>query len=126
MHELAICQALMSQVEAIANNHHAGKVTAITVGIGPLSGVEEQLLKNAYPVATAGSIADGAELLIQATPIRVRCSGCGKESNATPNQLICGHCQNWRTELISGDELLLLRVEMDKTEVQNNVRHMRM
>jgi len=115
MHELAICQALMSQVETIAHDNHAVRVTSITVGMGPLSGVEEQLLKNAYPVASAGTIADGADLLVHLTPLRVRCTKCEKESDAKPNRLVCGHCGEWRTELISGDELLLLRVELDKS-----------
>jgi hydrogenase nickel incorporation protein HypA/HybF len=114
MHELAICQALISQVDALAREHHALRVTTITLGLGPLSGVEENLLKNAYPVASSGTVADGAELLIQSTPLRIRCSECGKESEARPNRMVCGFCENWRTELISGDELLLIRVEMDK------------
>jgi hydrogenase nickel incorporation protein HypA/HybF len=33
------------------------------------------------------------------------------------NRLVCGRCGNWRTQLISGDELLLQRVMM-KTERQ--------
>jgi len=106
----------MTQVEAIARENAAVRVTAITLGMGPLSGVEEQLLKNAYPIATAGTIAEGAELFIHPAAIRVRCTACGKESAATPNRLICGHCKNWCTELISGDELLLLRVELDKAD----------
>jgi hydrogenase nickel incorporation protein HypA/HybF len=115
MHELALCQALMSQVEALARDNNATRVVAITLGLGPLSGVEGQLLKNAYPVASAGTVAEGAELLVQSTPVRVKCSACGEESEARPNRLVCGHCDDWHTELISGDELLLVRVEMDKS-----------
>lgn len=116
MHELALCQALMSQVEAIARDNQATRVIVITLGIGPLAGVEEQLLKNAYPVASAGTVADGAELCVQTTPIRVSCSACGQESEAKPNHLVCGHCNDWHTELISGGELLLIRVEMEKSK----------
>lgn len=111
----------MSQVETIARDNHAIRVTAITLGMGPLSGVEEQLLKNAYPVATAGTIAAGAELFIQVTPLRIRCTECGRESDAKPNRLVCSYCENWRTELISGDELLLMRVELDKSKDPDHV-----
>lgn len=116
MHELAICQALMSQVETIARDNHAARVITITVGMGPLSGVEEQLLKNAYPIASADTVAAEAELVIQLSPVLVRCSSCNKESTVTANRLICNHCGDWRTELLSGDELILLRVELDKPE----------
>jgi hydrogenase nickel incorporation protein HypA/HybF len=117
MHELAICQALISQIEAISRDNDASSVASITLGLGPLSGVEEHLLRHAYPVASAGTIADGAELKIQSTPVRVRCSECGKESSAKPNRLLCGFCEDWRTELISGDELLLVQLELDKAKI---------
>ena len=107
----------MSQVEAIALDNDASRVVTITLGMGPLSGVEEQLLRNAYPVASAGTVADGAELLVESTPLRVMCRSCGKQSAAKPNRLSCGHCDDWHTELVSGDELLLLRLEMEKSKL---------
>src|SRR5210317_1582386 len=105
MHELAVCQALISQIEVIARDNAASNVASITLGLGPLSGVEERLLRHAYPVASAGTIADGAELVVQSVPLLVRCSQCGKESTAKPNRLLCGFCEDWRTDLVSGDEL---------------------
>jgi hydrogenase nickel incorporation protein HypA/HybF len=116
MHELAICQSLMDQIESIAAERNARCVTSIVVGMGPLSGVEAQLLKNAYPVASAGTIAEDAELIIEYLPIRVKCSQCGSESDALPNKLVCKHCGDWRTTLVSGDELLLMSVELERSK----------
>ena len=116
MHELAICQSLMDQVEQIASERDAQSIISIVVGMGPLSGVEEQLLKNAYPVASAGTIAENAELIVENLPIKVRCNQCGSESEATPNKLTCRQCGDWRTTLISGDELMLMSVELEKTK----------
>ena len=106
----------MAQVETIADENKASRVVKITLGLGPLSGVEERLLKHAYPVASAGTVAEGAELLVRSTPIRVKCSSCGKESDAKPNRLLCGHCNDWHTSLVSGDELLLIQLELDKPD----------
>ena len=114
MHELAICQSLMEQVESIANERDAKTVTSITIGIGPLSGVEFQLLKNAYPIASAGTVAEDAELIIEHLPIKVRCNQCGAESDALPNKLTCKQCGDWRTTLISGDEMMLMSLELEK------------
>ena len=114
MHELAICQSLMDQVETIAQERNAQCVISIVVAMGPLSGVEAQLLKNAYPIASAGTIAEDAELVIEHLPVKVRCTQCGSESNALPNKLICKQCGDWRTTLISGDELMLMSVELEK------------
>ena len=114
MHELAICQSLMEQVESIAHEREAKCVTSITIGIGPLSGVEFQLLKNAYPIASAGTVAEDAELIIEHLPIKVRCDQCGTESDALPNKLTCKQCGDWRTTLISGDEMMLMSLELEK------------
>jgi hydrogenase nickel incorporation protein HypA/HybF len=115
MHELSICQALVSQVNAIAGERNA-RVSQVHVGIGPLCGVEPQLLQSAYPLACAGTRAAGSHLALQQADIRVRCRSCGAESSATPNHLLCGACGDWHTDLLSGDELILLRVELETTE----------
>lgn len=114
MHELSVCQGLLSQVEAIAREHAADKVTAITLQIGPLSGVEPALLQQAFTLARAGGVAAEAALVIEALPVRVSCENCGRESEAAPNRLLCGHCGDYHTRLLSGDEMLLMRVELDK------------
>ncbi len=116
MHELAICQSLIDQVENIAMERNAQCVTSIIIAIGPLSGVEAQLLKNAYPIASAGTIAENAELIIETLPVRVKCTQCGSESDVLSNKLICKQCGDWRTTLISGDEMMLMSVELEKTQ----------
>jgi hydrogenase nickel incorporation protein HypA/HybF len=116
MHELSICLSLLDQVEAIAAEHGASGVSLIRLRIGPLSGVEPQLLANAYPLAAAGTIAEHARLEIDSAAIRVRCRGCGGESQASPNRLLCAHCGGYQTELLSGDEMLLASLELDIPE----------
>ena len=114
MHELAICQSLMDQVESIALERNAQSVTSIVVSMGALSGVEAQLLKNAYTVASAGTIAEHADLIIEHVPVRVKCSQCDTESEVPPNKLVCKQCGDWRTTLVSGDELMLMSVELER------------
>lgn len=116
MHELAVCQSMMDQVEAIAQQRDAQRVTTIVIGLGPLSGVEAKLLQNAYPIASTGTVAEHAELVIELLPVKVRCTKCGSESEALPNKLICKQCGDWQTTLLSGDEMLLISVELEKAE----------
>ena len=115
MHELAICQALISQVEEVVRERSA-RVKRVLVGIGPLSGVEPRLLEDAYPLASVGTCADGSQLATEQIKVRVRCRACRVESDAAPNRLLCGACGDWRTDLLSGDELMLLRVELETRE----------
>lgn len=115
MHELSVCQALIGQVESIARAESAARVTAIHLAIGPLSGVEPELLRRAWPLAAGATIAEDAELLIEESAIRVECSVCGAETEAKANRLLCGECGDWRTRMISGEEMLLTRLELERT-----------
>ena len=114
MHELAICQALIEQVEDLARDNHAVSVETIWLQVGPLSGAEIPLLEHAYPLAAAGSIAENANLVIDTMPVRVHCKKSGEESEASTNRLICAVCGDYHTKLISGDEMVLSKLEFDK------------
>ncbi|MDH3513982.1 MAG: hydrogenase maturation nickel metallochaperone HypA [Gammaproteobacteria bacterium] len=116
MHELSICQALISQADDIARRHRATAIRTIKLSIGPLSGVEPDLLRQAFPLASAGSVAQYSRLIIERLPIRVHCETCGAETPAKLNRLVCGECGDWHTRLLSGDELLLDSVELAETE----------
>jgi hydrogenase nickel incorporation protein HypA/HybF len=113
MHELSVCQSFLAQVERIALAHNARTVDKIVVRIGPLSGVEVPLLRRAYTLACAGTVAEDAELVTEIQPIRVACETCGAETNASVNRLLCGTCGDYHTRLLSGDEMILASVELN-------------
>jgi len=115
VHELAVAQALVEQVDAVIDQHQASNATSIRVRIGPLAGVVPELLATAFPLAAAGSRMQNAALEFTLAPIQVRCQACGAETEAAMNRLICGACGDWHTQLISGDELLLESVELETT-----------
>ena len=108
-----MCQALVSQAVNIARQHQATIVKTVIIRIGPLSGVEPDLLAQAFPLASAGTVAEASKLVIENLPIRVHCNSCGAESAAKANRLVCGQCGDWRTQLLSGDEMLLASVELE-------------
>lgn len=112
MHELSVCRAMLGQVSAIAAQQRAAAVAKITLRIGPLSGVEPRLVRDAFPIARRGTVAERAELVIEQPPVRVYCLRCGAKSDCTPNRLLCSACGDARTQLLSGDELLLVNMEL--------------
>lgn len=113
MHELAVAQALVDQVDSVIRQHKAAAASSIRVRIGPLAGVVPELLASAFPLAAAGSRMEHARLDLVAAPITVRCQTCGAETEAAMNRLICGACGDWHTQVISGDELMLESVELE-------------
>ena len=114
MHELSVCQALVRQLDEVAEREGARRITRVLLRIGPLSGVVPELLAHAFPVAAAGTPAEDAEIEVESAPVRVHCSRCGEETEARPSRLVCGACGDYRTRLIAGDELLLASVELER------------
>jgi hydrogenase nickel incorporation protein HypA/HybF len=112
MHELSVCQALVQQLEAVSAANGHGAVELARLRIGPLSGVEAGLLRRAFPIAAAGTVAAGAELVIAAAPIVVHCNECGASSEVAANRMLCGACNSFRVRMVSGDEMLLESVEL--------------
>ena len=113
MHELAICQALIEQIQSVAAEQCLESVARIVIRIGPLSGAEPELIARAFPLVAAGTVAANASLELQPSPVRIRCLDCSNEMQTTPNHLLCGNCGSWRTQVTQGDELLLDRLEFN-------------
>ena len=117
MHELSVCQALLTQVTDIAMDRGASAVVQrIAIEVGPLSGVEPALLERAFEVLRVGSCAAHAVLSIESPEISIRCLSCDAQSSVEPNRLVCGACGDFRTRVVAGDELRLRRVELRVSE----------
>lgn len=114
MHELAVAQALLDQVELVAQERGAVSVASVTVKIGPLSSVEPGLLERAFEVARLRSACTAAaQITIEMAAVRVRCSDCGQDGAGHSSSLACPYCGSRGTRLLQGDELLLMQVALD-------------
>jgi len=117
MHELAICQsilaqAILAQALTVAEFHKSREIGKIRLRIGPLAGVEPDLLKFAFPNVAAGTLGARAELTIETSGVSVECRICGVVSEVPPNRLLCVACGAWRVAVLRGDEMSLDGVEL--------------
>ena len=113
MHEYSIVQNLLDLCEqnAVANN--ATKVHRVVVGIGEMSSVEPQLLKTAFDTFKLETMAESAVMEIQRTPLKAECFDCSADFVPTMSDFLCPKCGSANTKLTSGDELLLLSLEIE-------------
>jgi hydrogenase nickel incorporation protein HypA/HybF len=117
MHELAICQALIEQVERIARDNAAAARSGGRRGDRPAGRRRAEVAGTRLSVWAAGTVAEHAVLKFEVVPLKVRCRTCGVESEAAANRLLCGACQDWQVTVISGEEMLLQRVEIETADV---------
>jgi len=118
MHELALCRGLLQQLNQIADEHQASAIKSIHLKIGPLAGIEIELLKRSFPLVAHGTDAQDAALEITAIPATVQCQECDKKSEMEGIQFICPHCGSTATMLLSGDEMTLESVVLEQHEVK--------
>jgi len=112
MHELAVSLALIEEAERVARAHGAQRIARLRVLVGPLSGVDGELLARSYAVARAGTLTAQAALEWSAAPISVCCEQCGQTTEASAQRLLCGLCGSWHTRVVTGTELTLQSVEL--------------
>ncbi|WP_456428156.1 hydrogenase/urease nickel incorporation protein HypA [Nitratifractor sp.] len=113
MHEYSIVQALLDQCESHAAKHGATKITKVVTKIGVLSGVEPDLLQTAFDTFKEGTVCDGAEFVMEIQPVVIRCPDCGQETTLEELNLVCPKCESIQTEIIDGEEMYLMRLEME-------------
>ncbi len=111
MHEYAIADALLRQVEIHADRHGAEHILRIQVQVGELSGVEPALLQNAWELVREGTICERSRLDLRSVAVRWVCPSCAGSLGAN-GALRCAKC-GVPAELTQGDELILERVEME-------------
>ena len=113
MHEFSIAARLVQLVEEHARKAGARRVVSVKVLAGRLTGVVPRLLKEAFEFCSEGTLAEGADLVIEEPPLRCRCKGCGAEYEPEGLSLRCPQCGAGNFEILSGRELLLERVEVE-------------
>lgn len=117
MHEMSIAMAVVGQVEEAAPE--AGSVVSrVELQVGELAGVVPDALGFCFELACAGTVLEGAELVVRSVPARAHCGACtGDWAVGMPPDLCCPTCgRATEVELISGRELRILTVTWEDAQ----------
>ena len=108
MHELSITQGI---VESVCEAVPEGKVLAVTVEIGKLSGVVSDSVRFCFDLCAQGTPLEGARLDIVDVAGRGRCGCCHHEMEMKELVTWCP-CGNPFLEILRGKELRVRSVEV--------------
>ncbi len=113
MHELSIALSIVEGVEEEVVRQGGGKVCAVHLRLGPLSGVVKDALLFSYQLACEGTSLEGSTLLIEEIPIRIHCATCGVDGDPISGQCLhCARCGNSACRVVQGAELDLAALEL--------------
>ncbi len=112
MHEMSLAEGVVQLIEDAAREQAFGKVTAVWLEIGQLSGVEVEAMKFCFDVVTRDGIADGARLEIIATPGSGWCMQCSKTVPMSEVFGECPDCGSHQMQVTGGTEMRVKELEV--------------
>ena len=113
MHELSIAMSLVDRASEESERRGGRRIEAVHLRLGPLSGVVEEALRFSWDLATEGTPAEGARLVIEPVPLVVRCPRCDADRELQGlNAFRCPVCDEPVGDVVSGRELELRALEI--------------
>ena len=113
MHELALTEGILAIVEAEGKKDGFSRVLEITLKVGEFSGVIPECLREFFPIASKGTLAEGAELVITPIPAAFRCLSCGFEGPLPRHTSCCPACGSGAIRMISGREFFVENLKVE-------------
>ena len=112
MHEKSLVQSLLNQVEQLRMQNNATSVGRVTVEVGPLSGVEPELIRSAFDELASTQFESPPALDIRLIRMQIRCRSCRHETEVEGMTLQCPECASIKVQIVRGDEFRLIDISM--------------
>ncbi|HAZ14208.1 MAG: hydrogenase maturation nickel metallochaperone HypA [Bdellovibrionales bacterium GWA2_49_15] len=113
MHELSLSVSLIEQATEILKQESGGRVLALTLDVGVLSGVSPEALQFCFPQAAHGTALEKCLLKINEIPLLVYCSDCQAEEQVEGPYPLCPSCQGVDVAVRKGREFNIVSMEIE-------------
>ena len=113
MHELGLTKNIIDLVAKEAEKSGFTRTLEIRMKLGEYSDVVPEYIVDLFPLASKGTVAEGAELLFERVPGRFQCRGCGYEGTVDRKKACCPACGGTALTMTAGREFFVdsLKVE---------------
>lgn len=113
MDEHEITTHILTVVDQAAHRNTAHRILGVHLAIGGRRVLDPKRLQSVFAEAARGTVAEGAQLFVKVLPVRHHCQNCGHNFEAGRAEAPCPECSHPHTEMIGGEELRLLDMELD-------------
>jgi hydrogenase nickel incorporation protein HypA/HybF len=105
VHELALSQSLLDVVLQCARVERLRSISQVVLDVGVAAGVTASGLRSCFALVAEGTPAEGAELVVELVPVRVRCRQCALEHELAGQATRCPSCGTSAPEIVAGREV---------------------
>jgi hydrogenase nickel incorporation protein HypA/HybF len=113
VHELPITQGILDLVLDHAARAGAGRVTAVHLVIGGLSGVVDDAVRFCWGLISEGTPAQGAALHFRRVPLRLSCQECAALFAPDGVSFDCPACGARATRVAEGREFRVESIDVE-------------
>ena len=113
MHEMALCESVLSILEEQARTQDFRRVSTVWLEIGELSCVEPEALRFCFGAVSSGTLAADADLQIIRTPGQGWCMTCSRTVPVRQRYDACPECGGYQVQVTAGEEMRIRELEVD-------------
>jgi hydrogenase nickel incorporation protein HypA/HybF len=114
MHEMSIVEALLVQVRQELASRPDFRVAQVRLRIGALRQVMAETLRFCYDASVRGTSLEGSQLEVEELPAEALCRCCSLTFAVEDHWFECPRCGAAGADLLKGDELQLMSLELAK------------
>lgn len=112
MHEMSLCESIREVLTDEAQRHAFSRVRRVRLEVGRFACVEVEALRFGFDVVMRGSVAEGAELVIEEAPGLASCTDCGRTVEITDRLSTCPACGGEHLIPVGGDAMRIKDLEV--------------
>jgi len=113
VHEMAIARSIVDIAVAAATKGNASRIVRVNVLAGQLRGIIPAQLIFCFGLMAENTIASGAHLNLEITPLIGRCRKCEEDFPVEDYSYFCPRCQGQDIDIVSGTELRVRDIEAE-------------
>jgi hydrogenase nickel incorporation protein HypA/HybF len=105
VHELALSQRILDVVLQGARAERLRSISQVVLEVGAVAAVTAPGLRSCFELVAEGTPAEGAELVVELVPVRMRCRTCTLELELVGRPTSCPSCGAGAPEIVGGREV---------------------
>lgn len=119
MHEMALCTEVVDTVLDVARDADAVSVDGVTMVVGEMRDIIEDMFKSFFHYLTRETIAENCTVSFLTVPVTVTCKGCDTGYRVdlhSGKPLSCPQCGSREYQFASGNEFLIESIDITTRE----------
>ncbi len=113
MHEFTIASNILEVIEKVAEENSLTKINSVKLKVGKLRQICPDALQSAFNFAAEDTIAANAKMIVELTPIKMKCDGCGNVFIVN-GAYVCGNCDSYSLKTLEGNDIIVETIEGDR------------